>query len=494
MTKYILNHYYKIQHDKKRSYIIAPNDLYTKKPIKVDSGWNSKIHPAYAMMLSFFSQPVTIEEAAEGISKFFSTTKEATLSYIQKLAESNEPNTSSLGGFESGFPTNIIIKASDEFVARKQYNPSDFKFEDLDFNSARMFMAPLSIVFMPNNNCMTNCVYCYADKTHHRDSLEFSDIHRFVSEARSIGVRDILITGGDYFMYPKWQELLELLIKFQYTPDLISTKVPINQKTIEDFEKYKIRAQISLDSVSEEVNKKVLRVDASYTPKILSTIENIDKSSISYQIATVITNINDSIEELEKIARFVRTLKRVERWEVRVAFRSLYSHIDFDQFRCAKDQLDIIEAWVEQIKESVRCEVLWSPSRDKEYQITSGGSENFPGPFCTANTTNMMILPNGEVTICEQLYWHEHFIIGNVKEATIADIWTGKKALSLWNLQQNKISELSPCKRCKDFDKCFEQGNRCYADIMKAYGKQNHDFPDPRCIFAPKFYYKMNHE
>ncbi len=295
-------------------------------------------------------------------------------------------------------------------------------------------------------------------------------------------------------MYPKWKELLDLLIKYEYTPDLISTKVPITQNTINEFEKYKIRAQISLDSVSEEVNKKVLRVDSSYTSKICSTIENIDKSSICYQIATVLTNLNDSIEELEKIATFVRTLKRVERWEIRVAFPSLYSHLDFDQYRCAKDQLDVIETWIKQHKDSVQCEVLWSPSRDKEYQKTAGGSTNFPGPICTANTTNMMVLPNGEVTICEQLYWHEHFIIGNVKESSIADIWSGKKAMSLWNLQQNKISESSPCKGCKDFDKCFAHGNRCYADIMRAYGNQNHDFPDPRCVLAPKFYYKMNHE
>lgn len=28
--------------------------------------------------------------------------------------------------------------------------------------------------------------------------------------------------------------------------------------------------------------------------------------------------------------------------------------------------------------------------------------------------------------------------------------------------------------------------NRCWAEILKAYGDENWDYPDPRCIKAPK--------
>jgi len=69
--KYILNHYYTLRHDKKRSYIISPSDNSYEKPIPVNAGWVSRIHPAYAMMLSFFAVPVELEDAYKSIAKFF---------------------------------------------------------------------------------------------------------------------------------------------------------------------------------------------------------------------------------------------------------------------------------------------------------------------------------------------------------------------------------------------------------------------------------------
>lgn len=47
---------------------------------------------------------------------------------------------------------------------------------------------------------------------------------------------------------------------------------------------------------------------------------------------------------------------------------------------------------------------------------------------------------------------------------------------------------------CSDFTSCFQASNRCFANIMKAYGMENFDYPDPRCIFAPNFTNTITHE
>lgn len=44
----------------------------------------------------------------------------------------------------------------------------------------------------------------------------------------------------------------------------------------------------------------------------------------------------------------------------------------------------------------------------------------------------------------------------------------------------------SPCSTCEIFDSCFSNLNRCWAEILKAYGDENWDYPDPRCAKAPK--------
>ncbi len=58
--------------------------------------------------------------------------------------------------------------------------------------------------------------------------------------------------------------------------------------------------------------------------------------------------------------------------------------------------------------------ILGKEVTDKNYQDTWGGSRCFKVSECSALTTHMFILPDGKVTVCEQLYWHPQFIIGNV--------------------------------------------------------------------------------
>ncbi len=110
------------------------------------------------------------------------------------------------------------------------------------------------------------------------------------------------------------------------------------------------------------------------------------------------------------------------------------------------------------------------------------------------NMTNMVVLPDGNVTICEQLYWNPEYIIGNVFTDTISSIWQSDKALQLWRRKQSSINAKSPCRTCKVFEDCFVNGNRCFANIIKAYGIENSDYPDPRCYLAPAFKNKITHE
>lgn len=65
--------------------------------------------------------------------------------------------------------------------------------------------------------------------------------------------------------------------------------------------------------------------------------------------------------------------------------------------------------------------------------------------------------------------------------------------MPLWERKQDTIDKKSPCSRCKDYDACFKNGNRCFSNILKAYGKAHSDYPDPRCFYAPKFKNNLTH-
>ena len=116
--------------------------------------------------------------------------------------------------------------------------------------------------------------------------------------------------------------------------------------------------------------------------------------------------------------------------------------------------------------------------RDKEFQNR---------PLCEGNLSYMLVLPDGKVTICEELYWHPQFILGNITEKSIMEVWMSDKALALHHLSRKDISEKSACKICGDFNLCRgENGSRvCWKTVQYFYGSENWDFPEPSCPFAP---------
>lgn len=483
-----------LRHDQRRSYIMSRGDGFNEKPMSVNVGWLSKVHPAYAMMFSFFSNPIELSVACKEIADFFQLSIDKVEGFIHSLLCADEPTYTTLEGANNGFPINLIIEADKEFSPRITYSPEDFKFDEFDFKTTRMFSAPISIVFMPNNNCITDCVYCYADTKTKSKQMNFEQIETFVKDAKELKVRDIMITGGDFFMYSNWRKLLHLLINEGYSPDLISTKVPLSLKTINEFAPFGIRLQISVDSLSPPITKQVLRVNDAYSRNMRQALIDVNASSIRFQVATVLTNINDSLDNLEEIANFLLSLESLERWEIRVAFRSLYSRENFENIKSSRNQIFEIEQWIERKQETFPVEILWSPDDDKKYKKSTGGSSKFEGPICSANMSNMVILPDGSVSVCEQLYWNENFIIGNICNNTIQEVWNSPKAIGLWKRKQSSINPQSPCRTCSDFTSCFQASNRCYANIMKAYGVENFDYPDPRCFLAPNFINTITHE
>lgn len=492
--RYILNDYYTLRHDGRRTFILDGRNGKKPKGIPVDIDWKSIIHPAYAMMLSFFSKPVEVDTAISDIAEFFSLPKDKIADFVMHIINATECWHTTLSGFESGFPRKLIIPEGSHSDNKVEYKPEDFKFRKLDYETLRMLTSPLSIVWMPNNNCHTACEYCYADRSRHNHVFSLDKIEKFVRDAAHSGVVEIMLTGGDFFENPYWKEILEILRREGYNIELVSTKKPMSRIELEEFKKYGVRLQISIDTLSDNIAHKLLHVNPGYTSCIKEMLRNANDLGVDFQIATVLTNINDSIDNLEELYEFLKGLDRLRRWDVRIAFRSLYSKSDFDKIKSSRRSIEEVAAWVADRCDKSAFKISWSPDDDKKYKKAKGGSRNFEGAICSANMSNMMVLPDGNVTICEQLYWNPEFIIGNVFSDSISSIWTSAKALSLWKKRRDLINKASPCSSCKDFNDCFASGNRCFANILKAYGVENSDYPDPRCHLAPEFTNNITHE
>ena len=484
--RYIFNHFYQLRHDLKRTHIFSPEWIENDKKPFVNLNWSSKIHPVYAMIFSFFSNPVEISEVIKKIATFFEVPDEKAEALITPFLSCTETFHTEYAGEISNFPKNIIIEADKLFSNTiRQYSPQQFVYKELDLEQERYNIVPQGIVFMINNTCATDCMYCYADRSFKSKLIPLDKIKSIIKEARKVGIASFSLTGGEFFLYKNWKELLNELIANNYKPSLISTKVPLKEKDVLEFKAYDIGVQISLDSLTKGSLTKILSVKEDYLEKIKKTITLLDQNNIPFQVSTVLITENAKIENLEKIHEFLVQFKNIARWEIRPAFKSLYSKDNFNEFKISSKTIEEFGKWAKFKQTTTKFEIMPPGDSNGKYLQTSEGSRKFLGSKCSANSSHMVLLPDGKVTICEQLYWDPRFIIGDLTEQTIAEVWSSSRALELAFPDQKEFSDESACKTCVIFDECFSFPNKCFADVIKAYGKENWDFPDPRCKKAP---------
>lgn len=380
---------------------------------------------------------------------------------------------------------------SDYLPERFQVSEEDC-INSVDFNTKRL-ETPRMITFMLTNVCCTKCCYCYADTTTKVTTpLPTKRILELIREAKQVGLFNINLIGGEIFLHEDWDVILKEIIANGFSPYSLSTKVPITESIIRKLKdtRYSKILQLSIDTLSPELASQTLHVSNHYIEAIKAGINLIENSPFYYRVETVLTKSTATTKNIQDLYNYFSTKKHICQWEIRVAMFSHNKDVEnFISIKSDRVTLDIVYDYVEkQLLPNANFSIM-TPRKelDTKYFNSDTGSISFKGARCSALNTHFFILPDGKATICEQLYWNPQFIIGDVSESGLLDVWHSERTMQLVKLQQKDLQQKSACSKCGLFEGCFKKDrNRCWSDIIKAYGTDRWDYPDPRCIHAPK--------
>jgi radical SAM protein with 4Fe4S-binding SPASM domain len=487
MDKYILNPAYYMRKDGNRV-ILCSRERF--KGIEHYQECFTFIHPINAQMLTFFNGIDCLDTIKEKVSKYFDIPAEDVDRVLKMYVENKECFSVKHKDNWMFFPENIVINKKNT-TNYDIYNIDDFRFTgdpDLGYNRLKY---PLSINLLLTMKCHTDCIYCYANRKMKLNSmLSLSQIISIIHQAKEIGVLNFDINGGEVLLHPNYKEIISALLKNNYYP-LISTKVPISNEQILTLEEIGIHSfQISLDSVKCDTLKRLLHVKDNYFNQMKETLDNLDKTKIEISIHTIITPLNSSIEEIKSLFDFLSQYKCVKKIQFSPAGYSLYCADDYTKLRPTENFLLHLDDYLNNIREEypdINIRISYSGTKneyEKEYR-----EAHFPSRgLCTANVRNIVILPDGRVTICEELYEHPHFIIGDLTKQSLVEVWNSPKALELYHIKKSLIRKESACKKCDSFDSCRSDRGVCWKVILMAYGTENWDYPDPRCPKAPPIF------
>lgn len=494
---YILNPHYHLRDDKHRV-VLFSRGVDGKE---CSPHWQSFIHPVQAVFLSFFTHYRPYRQTLAQLCDFFSSDKEDVDRIVRKLIENPEPVHVCLPYGKVCFPKRLLVDAEtwQGKICLDAKRPGDFIGKETDLYTSRLYVGPSLITLMLNNHCVTNCRYCYADThTHVRNPLSTERIMDLIKEAADMQVQQVALIGGEVFLHKEWVNILDALISYGIAPEYISTKVPLTHELIMQLERldYQGTIQVSLDTCDREVASKLLGVKNDYVEKVLQGLELLDKSSLNYQVASVLTIYNCDLALMIELYNRLSMLKRIRDWRLVPVHHSISKgYKAISNLKPRKEQIvALFDGLVKVVERSPFPVIMNHQVLELRYRYASVGKCPFEGSKCTALRTHLFILPDGKATICEQLYWNPRFIVGDVTKESIREVWNSEKAMRLWQLDKEKLSSDSPCRECAVMEICYSERNRCWADVIKAYGEEGWDYPDPRCERAPELKNRLNYD
>jgi radical SAM protein with 4Fe4S-binding SPASM domain len=364
------------------------------------------------------------------------------------------------------------------------YDPKAF-IPDKDQSSPDGFRCklPLRMIVLPTMRCYTRCRYCYADRNGFcGKEFGISLFKDLLKQAKDCGMETVDFSGGDIFCRSDAFELIECTLSMGMYPN-IPTKYPLSRDQVEHLAEIGLSIiQISIDALDPNIIDSLVAEGPGYGSKILQTINYLKGAGIKVRTNSVLTpyNIKDAIN----LAKYLAGQSHVFKSHFTCYGRSLYCHND--SLFCSSEDILGFEDDFDKIKKEYPDKFFFSglisdPYNRNESERASVFSKR---SMCTANKNGFIVLPDGRVTVCEELYFHESFILGDLNKQNLIEIWNSPKALEIAHPSQSSVPD-GACKDCLDFSTCHEGLGRCFRECLKAYGINHPHWPDPRCPRAP---------
>jgi radical SAM protein with 4Fe4S-binding SPASM domain len=481
-----------LKNDQKRVLICYRNNPLFTEPSHYNAEREifSYIHPDQAKIFAMFDGRNKFSQVIDNISKKTGFPRERTEKLILPYIENTERLTVAFNEHKFTFPKNFIVPLKDG-VPIYVYKENDFECDNLDFNTRRLYSFPTDITLMVNTICQTDCIYCYADCRKKMDcQIPVETLDKLLNDCKKNRVRSFNLMGGEILLYKNWRWLVEKMVTCGYTP-YISTKIPVDSHTIRELCDFGIKKiQISLDSFDADIIEKNLHITRGswYIERMKATLNACVTTGMDLHIHSVITKYNKDITHLKRFLNEFVLYDNIKQIQLSVATESLYKE-GYDNHKLNSNDTEILSEYVDEIKKNRLYPFIVNLSTGfSKKQYICGKSfkaENFKKRgLCGANVMQLFILPDGNVTICEELMFHPQFILGNVIKQDLKTIWKNNRLKSL----EEKLSYTgSRCGKCKEFANCkgLESRGVCWKEILHAYGSDKWNYPDPKCSHAP---------
>ncbi|MBU4252045.1 MAG: radical SAM protein, partial [Candidatus Omnitrophica bacterium] len=166
-------------------------------------------------------------------------------------------------------------------------------------------LLPKRLTLMIIRRCNLKCRFCdIADVDHRKEILPKEDAFRIIDETNKLGIKEIILTGGEPFLHPDIFEIIDF-INLRKIKIIITTNGLFIKQNIEKI------ANSNIDCISVSIDGKenthdLLRNRKGAYRQAIEAIQILKGNKINTSVNFVVTNMN--IYELEEVYKYFRDL------------------------------------------------------------------------------------------------------------------------------------------------------------------------------------------
>lgn len=456
--RYALNPLYRMRRDLDRVFIFPLNPFTCP-----ETNRRIFINPVEAIIISLFNGKRNVGEVSDDIA------------YLLDCG----------WGQAEAIAVNCLVKYSEIMIRVSESNKNQIvQYEPHEFVIAKSKVdlitdrpkIPEVIMFIPTFACDLHCAYCYAPRNaKHHLTLDFFIVDRFLQQMQKWMLPALFLSGGDPFNYRYIKELIIACNKKEIKP-IIPTKSPLTGEMIDFVVNNKIdEMQFSIDTIQGNISQLLIGRDQDYLTALINSIEEMIKNGVRLNTNTVVTAYN--IKSLPDLIENMATLG-VKQMNFSQYARSQYRHND--ALFCTPDELHILYDQINDYRNKYPSMKLYFKYIKDHTLMDRLEKEEFfkKMPVCTAGKMGMVILPDGSVTVCENLYYQNDLLIGDLKRQSLEEIWFSRRRMEIVE-QGDKFLAAGNCGSCADAIPCYRQKGKCFVRALQAFG--NIRMPDPYC-------------
>jgi radical SAM protein with 4Fe4S-binding SPASM domain len=325
----------------------------------------------------------------------------------------------------------------------------------------------LSYLFLNvTNACNLSCPFCGAAAgSALKSELTLEELKELLKEAKALGIRDVLLGGGEPFLRPDFLEVLRICDSLEIRPSIETNGTLINDEIVEALKGLSsVEIAVSLDGSTAATHEQ-LRGQKGCFRATLKGIELLADSQIPFFIQTLLSRIN--YEEIPELMKFANSIYS--------SYRLLVRALPIGRGKSVRNK----QLTAAQIKGLL--DFLFEETRKHEYSVDIGvGPALIPPDLLNKNkicdlTASCGVTADGYVGICPLIADFPEFQEGNIREQPLREIW--EEGDSFVKLRECTPDDLKGvCGKCRANKTC-RGGCRIYA--YETY----HDFyaPDPLC-------------